>query len=847
MKPIAFMTAFMKNLVDLGDDKDKYEKTIKLLTPYENSQAIVDAIHSDITSASSPIDFLTTKCGIDLDNADVGGLLGYDTSGNTAITAVDVLNETGIPLITPPSTSVIINNFNITFPAMSLLTEQGQFIVKALYSWWYPLAFKTIKDGYGLSIVDSSYVKTMDTDLFNQASSNGSIKLAYVETRFSLTTGIPVALSCRINMNEDAYGNIDTSNPNGYAPVLGTNYLDRTLLHELTHALMSTNIQWFASELPSYFKEGTAELINGCDDTRATGILSAVTTVSIFDDGLTETPTNNLDWYTTGYIFLRYVIKQTLNYKPILSDGFMLPSIEIFEDTVSAGIRFEHGKVRYGNFRAIFIEYMDFIQRTSDTVPAWKRCEGSDFDSFKGATFRIPLDGATSIVKNNIASITLGNTPKFSISDKSELTTPCYYLSINYNKNFDYNSYVTDRLANLDFYNITEIGNVYSGMINSGEFVPFVLHTLYDENLCACEQGGSSGKRLFDYNNHTETYPDFGATSDTNDANLMRSMPPKDDPLHPHAYHTLPPPIPGTGSPWLTYSASDSVTYPTIEFYFTKTKYNSTITLNYYNETDESIVPIWSNVSLGVMDIDEESYKFPLYICGGTTALRPKQLHSTYPDTSTPVWMCGNVYNLDIKQNNLSSSNLLYPVRLDHTNITNSMLLGPDGIWKYVYNYTQGLDRIVDPYTLSSSYPEYCILPTNLYINDSGKSVVYPTISDNQNVWDVYNSDSTISDELIPVSLLANNDKNNISDELGISGSLPNIYASKDYTHYGMITKNSTRYVVIPNGWKERVPYYKHFDYNGYTDISIQIMGYLEEVKKYDFSHALVIKVGEVS
>ena len=83
------------------------------------------------------------------------------------------------------------------------------------------------------------------------------------------------------------------------------------------------------------FREGTAELINGCDDTRATGIISAVTTVSIFDDGLTETPTNNLDWYTTGYIFLRYIIKQTLNYKPILPDDFKLPSVEVFEDTVA--------------------------------------------------------------------------------------------------------------------------------------------------------------------------------------------------------------------------------------------------------------------------------------------------------------------------------------------------------------------------------------------------------------------------------------------------------------------------------------------------------------------------------
>ena len=306
MTPTSFMTAFMKSLIDLDADTDKFNKTIDALTPFNSAQAVIDSIHSDIASAKSANDFLLTQCGIDLSNVDVGGLLGYDASGNDVINSEDVMDETGLPLQQTVPRTAVIEGFTITFPDMNTLTPGGKFINKALYSWWYPLAFKIIKDGYGLSIVDTSYVKQMDTDLFQQPAQNGAIIMAYVMTYFDPVTGIPSKLSCRINTHNDAYGNIDTTNPNGYSANLGTNYLDRTLLHELTHALMSTNIRGFNAWLPNYFKEGSAELINGCDDTRGKEILDAINNVSLLDDGFSQTPSSNLHWYTTGFIFLRY-------------------------------------------------------------------------------------------------------------------------------------------------------------------------------------------------------------------------------------------------------------------------------------------------------------------------------------------------------------------------------------------------------------------------------------------------------------------------------------------------------------------------------------------------------------
>lgn len=428
MTPTSFMTAFMKSLIDLDADTDKFNKTIDALTPFNSAQAVIDSIHSDIASAKSANDFLLTQCGIDLSNADVGGLLGYDVSGNDIINSEDVMDETGLPLQQTVPRTATIEGFTITFPDMNTLTPGGKFINKALYSWWYPLAFKMIKDGYGLGIVNTSYVKQMDTDLFQQPAQNGAVVLAYVMTYFDATTGIPNKLSCRINTHNDAYGNIDTTNPNGYSANLGTNYLDRTLLHELTHALMSTNIRGFNAWLPKYFIEGSAELINGCDDTRGKEILDSINNVSTLDDGFSETPSSNLHWYTTGFIFLRYLIKHSTSYVP--KDTYKPPTFELLEETNTNGFMFERGITRENNFEKIFMEYSEFLQKKSDTVQAWELCDNSTLHSYYGNTFRIPLKNAEEKIDSDIAEMIIekGNSQRVPVPpfDKFNADTKVY-------------------------------------------------------------------------------------------------------------------------------------------------------------------------------------------------------------------------------------------------------------------------------------------------------------------------------------------------------------------------------------------------------------------------------------
>lgn len=449
MTPISFMTAFMKSLVDLDADTDKFNKTINALTPFNSAQAVIDSIHSDIASSKSADVFLKRQCGINLSNKDVGGLLGYDASGNDGINSEAVMDETGLPLQQTVPRTAIIEGFTITFPAMNTLTPGGKFINKALYSWWYPLAFKIIKDGYGLGIVDTSYVKQMDTDLYQEPAQNGAIVLAYVSTTFNAVTGIPNKLSCRINTHNDAYGNIDTTNPNGYSANLGTSYLDRTLLHELTHALMSTNIRGYAW-LPKYFLEGSAELINGCDDTRGTEILNAINNVSALDDGFLETPSSTLHWYTTGFIFLRYLIRHSTSY--VLKDTYRPPTFELLEETNTNGFMFERGITRENNFERIFMEYSEFLQKESDTVQAWELCDNSTLHSYYGNTFRIPLKNAEERIDSDIAEMTIKRKSQFKYIAMTNSPASATYVPTN--------SYILDdELLLEDFNNYYGQGN----------------------------------------------------------------------------------------------------------------------------------------------------------------------------------------------------------------------------------------------------------------------------------------------------------------------------------------------------------------------------------------------------
>ena len=167
-----------------------------------------------------------------------------------------------------------------------------------------------------MSFEDSgATVRTIDLMFENDPSSNA---LAYV--RHASAGGKANKLELHFNMHY--YSNLDPTDVNGKDLTSGQTFLDRTLAHELTHAVMAANINNF-SNLPAYIKEGTAELVHGIDDQRRGSILEMANTANLADlraaleEGNSTASSVSIGGaggesaYAAGFVLLRYMAKQS--------------------------------------------------------------------------------------------------------------------------------------------------------------------------------------------------------------------------------------------------------------------------------------------------------------------------------------------------------------------------------------------------------------------------------------------------------------------------------------------------------------------------------------------------------
>lgn len=178
-------------------------------------------------------------------------------------------------------------------------------ILAGLNSDWIEQSLKLVKESYGIDFnTDGATVKEIDV-AFENNSTNGW--LAYVSSSSSYL---------KLTVNMYYYNDIDTNSEDGELLTTSSNYykagyLDRTIAHEFTHAVMAANINNF-STLPKYLKEGTAELVHGIDDERPGVMIDLLTTrKNDLETTFANTDTtNSQDPYAAGYMLLRYLGKQ---------------------------------------------------------------------------------------------------------------------------------------------------------------------------------------------------------------------------------------------------------------------------------------------------------------------------------------------------------------------------------------------------------------------------------------------------------------------------------------------------------------------------------------------------------
>lgn len=198
------------------------------------------------------------------------------------------------------------DNAGVTFNGKTLFDGAADYsenaqqtIIKALNSEWMDSALQLVKDTYGISFdTGSPSVKNIDL----QFKRTGGSDLASV-TSTSLG-GTTVGLT--LNVNLDYYEKLNLTDPNGSTRSAGAGYLDRTLAHEFTHAVMSANIQGFLN-MPLYIVEGAAEYTHGIDDQRIVALsnLTASTITTEFGSG--PNGSGGEKPYAVGYAFLHYL------------------------------------------------------------------------------------------------------------------------------------------------------------------------------------------------------------------------------------------------------------------------------------------------------------------------------------------------------------------------------------------------------------------------------------------------------------------------------------------------------------------------------------------------------------
>lgn len=345
---------FMKSLDSTSSSgKSAVDAAVKYCSnsKFSSAQAVINQMVSDCKKASSVDDFLTNYCGIVLDNSDTGAVSGSDMGGSQVKTAESIVPESGsLKSFTGNSFSTNGLNFQLSYVdddtdydshaydrSYYTLSSSQRFIWQGLYTWWGSESLKLIANSYGSNYGFSSSSSASVNDIHVGFYNSSDNVLAYVSS-WTSENGVTVDLDLMVNMYY--YDNVDTSDKNGSTSSAGVGYLDRTIAHEFTHAVMGANITNFGS-LPAFIKEGMAELTHGIDDERYYDIRYLAGSSSALSSALnvySDTASSSYE-YAGGYMFLHYLAKQLAN-----DDGG--------DDTIQSSSKFTQGADYYKNTKS---------------------------------------------------------------------------------------------------------------------------------------------------------------------------------------------------------------------------------------------------------------------------------------------------------------------------------------------------------------------------------------------------------------------------------------------------------------------------------------------------------------
>ncbi len=301
-------------------DKTKFkglaavDEAIKSSSRFSSAAEVIENMINDCKRVNNADHFLRDCCGIILDNADTGAITGWDAGTTKVKTAESVVQEEGT-IKQFSGSSFTVDGLTVNVPPPQNATQQN--IINGLYTWWIKSALDLVEQSYGSDYrFDNPNASVREINV--EFISNDSSALALVGSTYSIATGRAVELTLRINMKY--YNDLKADNVDGATDFnqgnIRAGYLDRTLAHEFTHAVMAANIDHF-NDLPAWLKEGTAEMTHGISDERRTDMEKlAMSPEKLLQSLNPQADANrvvvngvNAPSYAGGFMFLNYFAK----------------------------------------------------------------------------------------------------------------------------------------------------------------------------------------------------------------------------------------------------------------------------------------------------------------------------------------------------------------------------------------------------------------------------------------------------------------------------------------------------------------------------------------------------------
>ena len=258
----------------------------------DNTQNAISLLRTAEGAASSTVDILKT-----LKEKAINAANDTNTDADRATIqkevdqSIDQLND---------NAAVTFNGKTLFDGSADIAEDVKQTIIKALNSEWIARSLDMSREAYGLTFGDD-FATVRDIDLVFK-DEPGSNALASVSWS---TNSEGKATKMHLNVNLAFYSTLDPTDVNGKSATSGATYLDRTIAHEMVHAVMAANIDNF-NNMPLFIAEGAAEFVHGIDDERRSSLasLSRSTISSVFSSGGAA---GTSDPYTVGYAFLHYI------------------------------------------------------------------------------------------------------------------------------------------------------------------------------------------------------------------------------------------------------------------------------------------------------------------------------------------------------------------------------------------------------------------------------------------------------------------------------------------------------------------------------------------------------------